>query len=58
MPTDTVPGLAADNEALEIDYTSAGWGASTGRELGGVDWSSASGLSFWFMAAAAALHIG
>ena len=48
VATDTVPGLPADNHVLEIDYTSAGWGAGTGHDLGGVDWSSASGLGFWF----------
>ena len=46
--TDTVPGLPDDNHVLEIDYTSAGWGAGTGRDLGGADWSSAGGLGFWF----------
>ncbi len=48
VATATVPGAAAGNHALEIAYTSAGWGAGTGKNLPGPDWSHASGFSFWF----------
>ena len=48
---DTTPGLPAGNDALEIAYTSAGWGAGTGRTLDSQDWSSYDGLSFWFYGA-------
>lgn len=46
-----IPGLPAGNHALEIAYTSAGWGAGTGRDLDGQDWSSYDGLAFWFYGA-------
>ncbi len=47
VPTDTVPGLNPNN-VLEIGYNSAGWGAGTGNNLGGQDWSGYHGLGFWF----------
>ncbi len=47
VATNTVPGLDPNN-VLAIDYTSAGWGAGTGNNLGGQDWSSFKGMSFWF----------
>ncbi len=47
VSTDTVPGLPI-NTVLSIDYVSAGWGAGTGRDLGGPDWSAYDGFSFWF----------
>jgi hypothetical protein len=48
VATDTVPGAAAGNTALQIEYVSAGWGAGTGRDIPGADWSASDGLSFWF----------
>ncbi|MFZ2488982.1 MAG: carbohydrate binding domain-containing protein, partial [Anaerolineae bacterium] len=48
---DDIPGLPAGNHALEIAYTSAGWGAGTGRDLDGQDWSSYDGMAFWFYGA-------
>ncbi len=48
VPTDTIPGAAAGNHALEVVYTVAGWGGGTGRNLGGPDWSAERGFSFWF----------
>ena len=48
VATDTVPGAAAGNHALQIAYVSAGWGAGTGRDIPGEDWSSYDGLRFWF----------
>jgi len=47
VPTDTLPGLVT-NTVLSIDYTSAGWGAGTGHDLGGQDWSQYDGFAFWF----------
>jgi beta-glucanase (GH16 family) len=49
LVTDT-PSNASGN-VLSIDYVSAGWGAGTGNNLGGVDWSSYDGFSFWFKGA-------
>ncbi|MBO9392340.1 carbohydrate binding domain-containing protein, partial [Caldilinea sp.] len=51
VPTNTVPGLDP-NSALRIEFNSAGWGAGTGNNLGGQDWSAYDGLSFWFKGAA------
>jgi beta-glucanase (GH16 family) len=51
VPTDTVPGKAGGTNVLEVGYTSAGWGAGTGNNLGGQDWSSFDGFSFWFKGA-------
>ncbi|RME82165.1 MAG: hypothetical protein D6775_11565, partial [Caldilineae bacterium] len=51
VPTDTVPGLTPNN-VLAIEYNSAGWGAGTGNNLGGQDWSQYDGFSFWFKGAA------
>ena len=51
VATDTVPGLNP-NHVLEIAYNSAGWGAGTGNNLGGQDWSQYDGFSFWFRGAA------
>jgi len=51
VATSTVPGLDPNN-VLEIDYNSAGWGAGTGNDLGGQDWSQYDGFSFWFRGAA------
>ena len=48
---DTIPGMTANN-VLEIDFYSAGWGAGTGIDLGGQDWSQYDGFSFWFGGAA------
>ncbi len=48
VATDTVPGAAAGNHALEIAYTSAGWGGGTGKNLPGPDWTPYSGFGFWF----------
>lgn len=45
---DSRPGLPVGNQVLEIAYTSAGWGAGTGRNLNNQDWSAYGGLSFWF----------
>ncbi|GIK71096.1 MAG: hypothetical protein BroJett021_00840 [Chloroflexota bacterium] len=50
VPTDAVPGLNPNN-VLQIQYNSAGWGAGTGNNLGGQDWSSYDGLAFWFKGA-------
>ncbi len=47
VPTHTVPGLDP-NHALQIEYNSAGWGAGTGNNLGGRDWSDSNGMGFWF----------
>ena len=43
VATDTVPGIDP-NSVLEIDYNSAGWGAGTGHDLGGQDWSGYNGF--------------
>lgn len=50
VPTDAVPGLNPNN-VLQIEYNSAGWGAGTGNNLGGQDWSSYDGFAFWFKGA-------
>uniref|UniRef100_A0A7C1FGT9 Glycosyl hydrolase family protein n=1 Tax=Caldilinea aerophila TaxID=133453 RepID=A0A7C1FGT9_9CHLR len=47
VSTDTVPGLDP-NKVLQIEYNSAGWGAGTGNNLGGQDWSGYNGMGFWF----------
>ena len=51
VTTNTVPGLDP-NSVLKIEYNSAGWGAGTGNNLGGQDWSAYDGLAFWFKGAA------
>lgn len=51
VATNTLPGLDPNN-VLRIEFNSAGWGAGTGNNLGGQDWSNYSGLSFWFKGAA------
>ncbi|RME12327.1 MAG: glycosyl hydrolase family protein [Ardenticatenia bacterium] len=51
VTTNTVPGLDP-NSVLKIEYSSAGWGAGTGNDLGGQDWSAYDGLAFWFKGAA------
>ena len=51
VATNTVPGLDPNN-VLTIDYTSAGWGAGTGNNLAGQDWSQYDGFGFWFRGAA------
>jgi beta-glucanase (GH16 family) len=51
VSTNTVPGLNP-NHVLQIGYNSAGWGAGTGNNLGGQDWSGYDGFSFWFKGAA------
>ncbi len=48
VATDTVPGGAAGNSALKVDYVSLGWGAGFGHDIPGEDWSKTDGLSFWF----------
>jgi beta-glucanase (GH16 family) len=48
VATDTVPGTAVGNKVLQIAYVSTGWGAGTGRDIPGEDWSRADGIRFWF----------
>lgn len=50
IATNTVPGLDPNN-VQAIDCTSAGWGAGTGNNLGGQDWSQYHGFGFWFRGA-------
>jgi hypothetical protein len=52
VATDTVPGATAGNHVLEIAYTSAGWGAGTGKDVPSQDWSPYDGLAFWFRGSA------
>ena len=47
-PPTLCPGIDP-NSVLEIDYTSAGWGAGTGHDLGGQDWSPYNGFGFWML---------
>ena len=49
LVTDTPSNLGGN--VLSINYVSAGWGAGVGNNLGGVDWSSYDGFSFWFKGA-------